>query len=215
MAIARRAQRRLIAAGLRNLPVSRAYFGSKSTGFVDLASTTYNMDTTGSITLLATIPQGASVNSRIGKKITLTSIQMRGNAYSGTTTLTAEGAVLIVYDRRPTGTLPAITDILVSASSRAFNNDDNAGRFKILRRYDNNFIGNTNTAGQSTSKTMYDMDDYIKLNKPAVFKSVGTGVIGDIEQGALYLVTVGTNVAGTTAPILSAGFRVRFKDVQG
>lgn len=213
--IARKRQRALIRAGLRARPVSRQlYYGSKATGYVDLTVATYALDTTGSITLIATVAQGAGVTQRIGKKILWKSIQMRGSAYSNSATTVTDAAWLIVYDKRPTGALPSIADILVSVNPSALNNDANAGRFKILRRGDLVFAGNT-TAGQITSKSIYDQTEFIKVNKPGVFKAAGTGAIGDIEEGAIYLVTVGSTAAGTSAATLSAAFRVRFKDTAG
>ena len=183
---------------------------SRETGFVDLALANYAMDTTGTITLLATIPQGTTVNSRVGKKILLKSIQMRGSISNNSAATVNDVAYLIVYDRRPTGSLPAITDILDTATSRSMNNDANSGRFKIIRRVDTALVGNVTTF---TEATMKSVDEYIKLRDlPMVFKAAGTGAIADIEEGALYLVTVGFVAAGTAAAQLSAGFRIRFYD---
>lgn len=185
---------------------------NKETGFVDLAVANYACDTTGTITLLATVPQGASVNQRVGKKAVWKSIQTKGQVSAGSTAVTPEGTAIIVYDKRPTGSLPAITDVLVTANSRSFNNDANAGRFKIVRRFDWNLIGNTTSP--ATGMEAFQFDEYIKMNEmPVVFKAAGTGAINDIEEGALYLITVGSAAAGTQAATLTAGFRVRFYDV--
>lgn len=187
---------------------------SKDAGYVDLASATYVLDTTGSITLVATIAQGVSVNQRIGKKAVYKSTQIRGFAQAGATTTIAEGAALLVYDRKPTNALPAITDILVAANSRAFLNDVNSDRFQIVRRWDFLFAGNS--AAPTTGKEVQDFDEYVDLKKrPLEFNAAGTGAIGDIAKGALYLVTVGSNAAGTTAGALICAFRTRFIDVEG
>jgi len=121
---------------------------------------------------------------------------------------------MLVYDRRPTGALPVITDILVTASPQSFLNDTNSGRFNILRRWDWTFVGNNTTAGQSTAKTSYIFNEFVNLRgKKGIFKAAGTGAIGDIEQGAIYLVTVGNAAAGTTDADLAVGIRTRFIDV--
>jgi len=191
--------------------LNRRGVASKETGYVDLALANYPLDTTGSVTLIATIAQGTAVTQRVGKKVLLKSIQIRGSVSNNSAATVNDVAYLIVYDRRPTGSLPAVTDILDTASSRSMNNDANSGRFKILRRVDCALVGNITTYTESTMKSI---DDYIKLNKlPMVFKAAGTGAIGDIEEGALYLVTVGMSAAGTAAAQLSAGFRTRFVDV--
>lgn len=197
-------------------PMSGRYLNrrgvSKETGYVDLAAANYAFDTTGTIVLAATVAQGASVNQRIGKKIVWKSIQCRGTGFSGTTTVASDTAFLVVYDRRPTGALPAITDILVTASSTSMNNDVNSGRFSILKRIDQQFIGNI--TAPATGKEAFTFDFFLDLKmRPGVFKAAASGAIGDIEEGAIYLVSVGSVAAGTTAPTLNAGFRTRFIDV--
>jgi len=57
------------------------------TGFVDTAATVYPADTTGGVALIATIPQGTSVNQRVGKKIKLKSLQIRGFMASNATAI--------------------------------------------------------------------------------------------------------------------------------
>lgn len=193
-------------------PLNRRAVASKDTGFVDLASGAYAFDTTGTIVLLATVAQGASVNQRIGKKAMWKSLQCRGTLNSGTTTTIADGAFLVVYDRRPTGSLPAITDILVTANSTSFNNDANSGRFQILKRVD--FVHTGNSTTPATGGECIDGSFFLDLkNKPVVFKAAGTGAIGDIEEGALYFVSVGATVPGTAASVGTLAFRTRFQDV--
>ena len=63
-------------------------------------------------------------------------LQCRGNLQNGSTANSNDVAFMIVYDKRPTGALPTVSDILVSASSSAMNNDANTGRFSILKRHD-------------------------------------------------------------------------------
>lgn len=183
----------------------------RDVGYVDLASAGYAMDTTGTVTLIPTIAQGASVNQRIGKKAMLKSLQFRGLATAGSAATVNDCSFLIVYDKRPTGSLPAVTDILLSANSVAFNNDVNSGRFRILKRVDFALVGNSTTP--ATGREIESADFYLKINRPIVFKAAGTGAIADIEEGALYLVTVGNNTAGTSAATLTGGFRTRFIDM--
>nr|QXP07665.1 MAG: putative capsid protein [Arizlama virus] len=197
----------------RNLRgLNRRGVASPETGYVDLASSSYAMDTTGAVALIATIAQGASVNQRVGKKVMLKSLQIRGFAGNGTTASSNDCAMLIVYDKQPGASLPAVTDILDTANARSFNNDSNSGRFTILKRWD--FVLNgvaATTLGYGPQKSC---DAYLNLRGlPSVFKAAGTGAIGDIQEGALYLVTVGSTAAGTAAAALGAAFRTRFVDV--
>ena len=79
--------------------LNRRGVASKESGFVDLAYASYPCNTTGSITLIATIAQGASVNQRVGKKVNLKSLQIRGVAINDTAATVNDCAVIIVYDR--------------------------------------------------------------------------------------------------------------------
>lgn len=186
----------------------------KNAHFVDLATAAYALDTTGSITLIATMAQGVSDSQRVGKKAAYKSVQVHGIVATGTTSITNDVAMLLVYDRDPTGSLPAITDILGSANPRAFNNDTNSDRFRIVRRWDYVLIGNAATP--ATGKEAKDFEEFVDLkNLPVQFSNAATGAIGDIKKGALYFVTVGANVAGTTAGSVTCAFRTRFIDVMG
>jgi len=121
---------------------------------------------------------------------------------------------MIVYDKRPTGALPAITDILNSVAAQAQNNDANSGRFSILKRHDDILIGNLTAAANYTEVAVRTCDYWLSLKgRATTFKAAGTGAIADIEDGALYLVTVGGTAAGTGAASLTGTFRLRFLDI--
>lgn len=191
---------------------------NKETGYLDTASAQYAMDTTGSVTLLNAVPQGTAVTQRVGKKIAMKSIQVRGYSTNSATASVNDVAWLLVYDKRPTGSLPAVTDILVAVSSLSMNNDNNSGRFEVIKRVDRMLIGNASFTGAVanalTECTSASEDAFVYLrNRETVYKAATTGAIGDIEQGALYLVTVGNTAAGTAAAALAAGFRLRFLDI--
>lgn len=185
------------------------------TGFVDVANAAYGLTSpsTQGVTLLNPIPVGASVNQRIGKKVALKSLQMRG-VIVGLQPLHffSENTVIIVYDRKPAGALPSVTDILANDNSNSMNNDVNAPRFKIIRRWDHVLLGNI--VNSITSTTAVNLDAFVDLKGlPVIYKATGTGTIGDIETGALYLVTLGTGTAVPAAyATLQAAFRIRYSD---
>lgn len=180
--------------------------------YVDTAYVSYNIDTTGSVTLMATMAQGVSVNQRVGKWAQYDHIELRGLVRAGASDATAEGTVYLVYDKRPTSSLPAVTDILVSATSRSFVNDDNKERFQIVKEWNTLTIGNVTTF--DTGREAQNFDKKVSLRgKKIEFNSAGTGAIGDIAYGALYMVVVGNAPAGVTAGTLSVATRTRFHDV--
>lgn len=195
----------------------RAY--AKEKGYVDVAPATYACNTTGTITLLNTVAQGAAVTQRVGKKIVMKGLQMRGRLQNDTQALFNDVAYMIVYDKRPTGALPLVTDILNTISPDSMNNDANAGRFRILKRVDEVLIGNRDPTGAPTypsltDRTVLGQDWWLDMKSaPVTYKAAGTGAIGDIEEGALYLVTVGSGAAGAGDADLVSGFRLRFLDV--
>lgn len=205
----------------RNAFMKAAYGAtSKETGFVDYPGPVA-FDTTGDIVLLNEVPQGAGVMSRIGKKIVMKGLQCRGFIANNSAALFNKIAYLIVYDKRPTGALPAISDILISITSQAMNNDANAGRFRILKRVDDILIGNPTQAaapvgnGNITDSCYKIADFYLDLKGlPVTYKAAGTGAIGDIEEGAVYAITVGHRAASATlAAAADWQFRTRFVDV--
>lgn len=196
--------------------LQRAY--DKEKGYTDTTISPPAIDTTGTIALLNTVAQGAAVTQRVGKKIAMKGLQCRGYAANNSAATFNDCALIIVYDKRPTGALPAITDILITAHPVALNNDTNAGRFRILKRMDWMMAGNITLTGvvanYPADSTITNQDWWLDLKGlSTVYKAAGTGAIGDIEEGALYVITVGSNVAGTASAGGILNFRMRFLDV--
>jgi len=180
-------------------------------GFLDTAIAVYALNTTGSLTLLNPVPQGAATSQRVGKRIALKSIEAHGNIIAGNSGLSADFSYMIVYDKRPSGNLPNITDVLNTVSPYSFNNDNAGSRFQTLKRVDGHTVGGNGTT--LTAKSMHDFDWFMSLKeRPTVFTNLGTGAIGDIEEGAIYLITMG-NEAGALAPNANVAFRLRYIDV--
>lgn len=168
-----------------------------------------------SLQLLNTVPQDASPNGRVGKKITTVGLQLRLYMASASATVTARGRVLLIWVRTPNqaATLPAWTEILASQSSQAMSNRDGASKFKIVRSWNYEFVGNSTTP--STGKELQILDEYVKLpGKQCVWTNTGTaGTIAQFEKGALLLGTVGNAAYGATITPLLTGFtRFYFKD---
>lgn len=185
---------------------------TRDPGYVDLGIANYNIDTVGTITLLNIVPQGPATSQRIGKKIMLKSLQAHGYMYNNTQADTNIVSYLVVYDRRPCGNLPAVTDVLKTANALSFNNDNNSGRFRILKRVNRVLIGRG--PSDHTSLSSHEESFFISLKGLGmVFNSVGTGEIGDIDEGAIYFITVGGMASGTTAASATMAFRTRYLDI--
>jgi len=192
---------------------------------IDIAVGTVQANTTGTITLLNGCIQGTDFNQRIGRKILLKSVYIRGFVRSEASATMVLGAIasqqvrmILVVDTQPNGVVFAITDLLVSASPASQLNLNNRDRFMVicdktwvLDPYALNNVATTSFA--SMSNQIKPLKKFKKLNIETIFNAGNAGTIGDMNSGALYLVWIGTEAAaaGTDAnAVLST--RVRFKD---
>ena len=197
--------------------VNRGFLGAAGEAkFFDIASGVLPLNTTGSISHLDIVPTGTTVNSRDGRKFKNQSFQVRGVAQADNTTTVCTGAMYLVWDRQPNKALAGITDVLDAATPIAFSKRENAQRFKIIKKWRWAFGGNNLTAGQQTSASIYDIDDYVKLPEECVAECTTldtTGAIGNRITGALLLITVGTSAPGTADANVQITTRVNFVDI--
>lgn len=159
------------------------------------------------ITLLNGVQAGTGFFNRVGARIEMRNIHLRGMITNAATAVQDAGRLLVVYDRQPTGSLPAYNVIFQTrdqagaTTSQGFSeiNLDNRDRFTILRDERFYLPACTNTAGVLTNGPQYPGDDqemdfnlFIKLRGLGThFKSTSNPTtIADIATGALYLVTV-------------------------
>lgn len=187
-----------------------------ASGFKDTAIVAGAMAGSGSIHHLNIIAQGTSTSERVGKRIKLKSFQIRGEVQSGSTTKFTRGSWFLVYDKRPRGVLPIITDIIDAANANAMAKDINTGRFRILKRKNYAFAGpGDGAAGLQSAKSVYAVDAYVDLKlKPTIYMADGVGTIADTEQGALYIVFVG-NHSGSAGANFDGQVRLRYVDTLG
>lgn len=204
------------AAGMSGLTEKKVY---------DLSSTTADVNSTGSFKLLCIPTTGSDFNNRVGRKIRIHSFYIRGymanqNALTAAASTDAaqQGRMIIFVDLQPNGATPAVTDLLVSASPVSHLNLNNRDRFRILA--DETFVFdpyiNVTTATQAQSSTVnqiHDVKRYQRTNIETIFNATNGGTIADITSGALFLLTIGSTVAGNNDGILQFTSRVRYSDV--
>lgn len=185
---------------------------------------------TATIKLLNGMQTGTTASTRVGRKIKITSIQVRANCKVG---IPAAGgtvdsymgrvAFAIVYDKQSNGVAPAWLDVFDNSSTTttsnpfAMRNMSNAERFVVLYyKYGDlavNQATTTNGAGQATEVTQLDLDCYRKVNLETQFNAGNAGTIADIATGSLYTMYLGvdTETAGTL--FSCTGFaRIRYTD---
>jgi len=197
-----------------NQMIPRGFVGARGDAkFFDVGSASYANDTTGSITHLSVIPQGVTVNTREGKACRVTSCNIRGRIFAGTTATFNTVASYLVWDYQPNKVIAGITDIFDSANSLSFPKRENNERFRIIKKWYCTLSGN-GTAPATGDETMA-IDDYVRMPEDANILCTTadtTGVIGDTIQGALYFVSLGNVAAGTAAATSTVGFRLNFTD---
>lgn len=181
---------------------------------IDVDPANYAFDTTGSVTLLNGVATGTDFTDRIGRKIVIKSIYVRGmiqpiDNNTGNTLC----RMLIVYDMQSNGAAPVITDVLKSASPAAQLNMNNRDRFRVLidKQWAVAVISDIATQATGGAPTVYSLKKYKKCNLEVLFNGT-TNAIGSIATGSIYMITVGNQAAGNGGQGLISS-RVRFVDM--
>ncbi|AXH76584.1 MAG: coat protein [Cressdnaviricota sp.] len=173
--------------------------------YVDNAATDDNFNLVGGTPwiLVNGIVQGAGNNQRIGNKVSLKALRMKGQIINLATAVQTYGRLLVIYDKQPNGALPTYAAVMQTrdsagaATNTAFSdpNFDNKERFTILRDTTIVFPSVTNTVGVLTnvgfdqqSKSdinIFNVDMYIKLKGLHTAYTGATAGIADISTGSL------------------------------
>lgn len=161
------------------------------------------------------VPLGNSSVTRLGRRLQNTAISIRAKVYPGITGTQTVAGLILVWDRNPNAgaAIPAFNTVLTSVNSMSLTNKDNASRFKILRRWNFEVVGNL-TIAQLTAKSIYYIDEFVKLkNKVTLFTAADTtGLVTNMVEGSLLLYAVGDVGAGTTAASLDIQTRLYLTD---
>jgi len=195
---------------------------SKEINFLDTAvlgaivSTTVSV-ASNTIQLLNGMAQGTTASTRLGRRIRIMSIQLRGRIFSAATTTVSKAAVCVVYDKQANAADPAWQDVwdnstaLGANSPFAMRNLSNADRFVVLWREEFDVLGNV-TATAITDKGTHVIDHYRRCNLETHYNAGSAGTIGDIQTGSLYVMACSNVATGTAAPLLDLTTRIRFSD---
>ena len=151
------------------------------------------------IVLLNGVATGTDYNTRIGREVTMTSYYHR--MFITDATNIQQVRCMLVYDKQPTGALPAITDILQYNDANSPNNLNNRDRFVVV----SDKVYTTSPQGVEIKF----VKKYKKLRTVTTYNNTGA-TVGDIATGALYFVAFAFNNVATTT--LDGYARVRFVD---
>lgn len=165
------------------------------------------VNTTGNVVLLNGTSMGTDLTNRVGRRITVRSLQLAATMSVTSSTGTDQyHRIMLVKDNDPRGSLPAITDIISAIGINNLRNLDNRTRFNIL--FDRKIQLNASAESGSSKFIKF----YKKLYMDEEFNSTNNGTITDITKGALYLIVLGDQVAGAQAGNCNYQTRVRFTD---
>lgn len=168
-------------------------------------SNIFSIDTTGEVPTtgqLNLVPQGTDEDERIGNKLVIKSIQMRGTlVYSpgASANATDVSHMYLVLDTQANGAAAGVTDVFNTNNlALAMRNHDNQKRFKILKHFThewNAMAGVTTAYNQMAQPYSF----YTKCNIPINY-SGATGAITEIRKNNLFLLA---GTAGQTDDLIS------------
>lgn len=160
------------------------------------------------------IPVSDGPSGRIGRSVTLTSIQLMYNLdLHHTETNVVYMRLMVVLDKQCNGAAPAYVDLMNANSALAYRNLDNADRFVVLH---DKFIRYTPSALSAPGSMRFSgptfVQVYRKCNIPIVFdNSATTGALATIRSNNVFVVGY---LYGATTNLndLKGILRVRYRD---
>lgn len=173
---------------------------------------------------LCVIPQGTDDNQRIGRKITLKSLQFRGllkgqpaqNFITGPATSYQLTVYLyLVQDTQANGTLADPTDVLTGTIPQtSMVNLDNSMRFRILKKWVHELEPKTNfieLTYQYLNDTTKHIEWYKKCDIPVEY-SGPNGTVTEIRSNNLFFLVGYSDAAYGRHTTVEGVFRIRYAD---
>lgn len=161
-----------------------------------------------SLSPLLNVPvSGSDVFNRVGRKIYMKSLQIKGLIFNNNTSIQDSGRMLLIFDSQPNAAAPTVQNLLSNfdgvgaTNGNSMINLNNRQRFLVLRDHQIIFPGVNNAAGVltnvgpvlDTGKYQYEINWFVKLKGlETIFNQINGGTIADIASGSLYLIFVST-----------------------
>lgn len=170
---------------------------------------------TGSVTFLNGLTNGTNSQQRVGQSVRFVNLSLR-LAYAGHATEDIWYRYMLVHDKSPHGVSPAITTILNADSINSHRNLDYTSRFTVLCDKVLFLPAGSGAIDGGFTNVFIDLAKKAKANSKLKSKYESnyglsnTGLIGDVSEGAFYLVQ--TSSSATNEPIFSWESRMRFLD---
>lgn len=164
---------------------------------------------TGIVTCLNACTAAATPTSRVGRRICMTSVYIRGQGSLAPTSTGSESVrVIVVYDKQCNKALPGAADILVADNIQSQMLLANSHRFRVVRDI---LVPCVGTAGPQS----FYIDEFVKLNnlETEYIDNVGAGTFADITSGGLFALIYANQGIGTASATCNLNARVRFTDM--
>lgn len=160
----------------------------------------------GTATLVNGLANGTTAITRIGRRVTMKSVYIRGQVQlAATSTGATPIRLMVVYDRQPNGAAMTATDILLTDAIASPNNLSNSRRFQTIIDHVVPVIGTAGPQG-------YYYELYKKLDLATEYNNGSAGTVADISTGSLVAWVWTTNQIGVASLLSNVICRVRYAD---
>lgn len=164
-------------------------------------------DTTGAIALLNGIVPGVGFSQRVGRQVRCHGLDLNVKcAVTAGTGVDQTVRCLVVQDRQSNGAAPLITDVLTAVGTVTFPNLINQARFKILR----DVVLDLNATAEAGSIKSFRLR--LPLKAVTQFNDGVAGTVADIVTNSIFVMVMGSIVAGALASTSTVNCRYRFSD---
>lgn len=175
---------------------------------------TATLDATGELlgapTGINLVPQGDTESERIGRKIVIKKINMRGWLRSVATGNSNVVRLALIQDKQANGAYPAYTDVMESAVFTSFSNLSNSGRFKVLKIIECELEPQAGVAG-AYGLAVKVIKANLKCEIPIEFdNSLTTGAITTVRSNNIFW--MGVSAIGDDEITFDFTTRIRYSD---
>lgn len=166
------------------------------------------------VQLINGVARGDDINERIGRQITMKSVQVSAVLVPNTTQASQVPScvrMMIVFDRQANAAAPTLASLVVTHNVAdaviGLRNLEYRERFQVIKDDIISLPGSSSTAYQDGPRTW---KVYLPVNLVTTFNNGDAGSIADIATGSLYLMMYSNVAAGQ--PYCAWSSRVRYAD---
>ncbi len=160
------------------------------------------------ITLLNGMQQGVTGSSRIGRRVQMKEIELRGQITADASSIDTVVRVVVVYDADVQATTIEYVDLFDDAQAfLAQRKTIYMSRFRVL--FDQTYHMRAQNAANTASLPIAWKK---RINLPIAFNDSSGGTVGDIESGVVYLISWGSALAAVVNPKSEFSSRISYTD---